>query len=338
MGKKVKIGSIVCEPGKIAKGWVEVAETSSYIVRFPVVIINGFDDGPTLGITSGTHPTEWAGIEANLRMVNLFKPQEISGMIISVPCVNTPGFEVRQYTTPQDGLNIATSCPGDPRGTMTERITNKLFEEVIPHLNYEIDLHGGGFHTLEVFKNGLIKVVDDAKVVESSRKLVKWFGCEYMFTAKSDLKGRRSIIDEAACRGIPSAVFEAGRSYMIQEEAVQFFINGTRNVMKGLKMLSGKVGSTGEPKAIPVQVALRTQRGGTYRAKVKVGEGCNKGKLLGIVTDLLGDVVEEVKAPADGIVYFMIHKMNVAAGDLLFSYGLWKGEPGPIKFEQGLVR
>jgi len=52
-------------------------------------------------------------------------------------------------------------------------------------LDYAIDLHGGGFHTLEVFPNGLIKIVDDKEVMKASIQLVKWFGCEYMFTAKS---------------------------------------------------------------------------------------------------------------------------------------------------------
>jgi len=221
---------------------------------------------------------------------------------------------------------------------MTQRITYKLFEQIMPHLDYEIDLHGGGFHTLEVFPNAVVKIIDDERIMEASKQLVKWFGYEYYFLATRGAPGRRSIIGEAISRGIPAAVFETGRSYMVKEDSVQRFIKGLTSVMKGLKMIAGQPDPPNDLKEIPMVTTLRAQRGGTFTVKVQVGELCREGQLLGVITSLLGDVVEEVKAPADGIIYLIIHKYNVSAGDLLFFYGLWEGEPGPVTFEQGLVR
>jgi len=68
------------------------------------------------------------------------------------------------------------------------------------------------------------------------------------------MRGRRSVIEEASSRGIPAAVLESGRSYVIQEESVQFFINGIKNVMKALKMIPGALDTPKELKEIPFQM------------------------------------------------------------------------------------
>src|SRR6185503_16838407 len=44
--------------GQRAQGFVTIGETASGPIQFPVVILNGADDGPVLCLTAGVHATE----------------------------------------------------------------------------------------------------------------------------------------------------------------------------------------------------------------------------------------------------------------------------------------
>ena len=71
-------------------------------------------------------------------------PAALSGTIILVHIANMPAFLGRTiYYSPVDGKNLNRMFPGDPGGTISQRIAHTLTTEVIDQADYLVDLHAG---------------------------------------------------------------------------------------------------------------------------------------------------------------------------------------------------
>ncbi len=121
---------------------------------------------------------------------------------------------------------------------------------------------------------------------------------------------------------MPAIIAEAGGQGILDEEAVALLGRGVGNVLRLLGMLPG------EPEPPPPGQRhvgrnswLRCEREGFWVAAVATGDEVAAGQLLGRVHDLWGDVLEEITAPADGVVLFLTSSAAVAAGGLLVGLG-----------------
>ena len=86
--RTIQIRDLVAEPGQTIRGFVTVGEMATGPTQFPLVIINGEADGPVLCLTSGVHATEYAPIEAVMRLIQETSPKNLRGAIIAVPVVS----------------------------------------------------------------------------------------------------------------------------------------------------------------------------------------------------------------------------------------------------------
>jgi predicted deacylase len=62
---------------------------------------------------------------------------------------------------------------------------------------------------------------------------------------------------------------------------------------------------------------IHTPAGGWWEPLVELGKRVEKGDVLGRVSDLFGDVIDEVKAPEAGILMLITTSPAVAANGLL---------------------
>lgn len=68
-------------------------------------------------------------------------------------------------------------------------------------------------------------------------------------------------------------------------------------------------------------VWLRATAEGWWEPAVRVGEEVAESALLGTIKNLYGDVVEEIRAPDDGVPLFITSSPAVAADGLLLGLG-----------------
>ena len=93
---------------------MEIGETITGPIRIPLVIINGNKPGPMLCLTAGVHATEYAPIEAVLRIITQIGAADLKGAIVAVPVVSMHMFASRTgFVSPIDGLNLNKVAPGD---------------------------------------------------------------------------------------------------------------------------------------------------------------------------------------------------------------------------------
>ena len=139
------VGALRVAPGTAASGSLPVpARGGDQGTTIPISVIHGAKPGPVLALTAGVHGYEYPPILALQRMRASIDPRTLAGTVIMVHVANMPSFLARTvYYSPADGKNLNRVFPGNPEGTLSERIADVITREVIDRATHIVDLHCG---------------------------------------------------------------------------------------------------------------------------------------------------------------------------------------------------
>lgn len=328
MRTPVAIRDVCAAPNERAEGWLEIGETASGPLRVPIVIINGAEDGPTICFTAGVHATEYAPIDAVLRLVRSVKPSALRGAIIAVPVTNMRMFESRTgFTSPLDGLNLNKIAPGRRDGSISEILADVLLREVIGTAEYHIDFHAGDFgEALYPFAG--YSLTGKRDLDEKGEALARAFTPLMISLSQpeSTIPPFAGSLNYSATRsGIVSILAESGGNGTLDEDDVRVHVDGALNVMRHLGMIAGDAPRNGRRIAARDRVVIRARRAGLVRLAASIGEEISVGQQLGEIVDVFGTVVERICSPGEGIVGLIWTHKVVNTGDPILRY--WITEP-----------
>jgi predicted deacylase len=268
----------------------------------PVLAAAGAHDGPTLAVLAGVHGDEYEGIRAIPEAFRSVDMRELRGRLVMVPVCNVPAFRTATRSSPIDGLNLARVFPGDPHGTVTQRIAHVLTERVIAPASLLVDLHSAGIAYSMPTLVGYPYA--DTPHAQASRAAAQAFGCDVLWGHPPDPNAGGRSISAAEQRGVPWIYTEAAGGGRARPEDVACYRDGVLNVMRHLGMLPG------QPEARPPRVHLRgagntddpirVASSGYFVAHVELLEPVRAGQEIGAVLDLAGETVERIYAHADG--------------------------------------
>ncbi|MHB0884877.1 MAG: succinylglutamate desuccinylase/aspartoacylase family protein [Bacillota bacterium] len=287
-----------------------------YQVSMPLSIIRGVADGPVVGVTGGVHGAEYPGIEAAIQLGRQLDPKDIRGAVIITSIVNTPAFFGRAtYINPMDGLNLNRTYPGRPTGTISERMVWDHQKKVIEACDYYIDLHGGDMVEAILpfvlyFKSGRPEQDDMA------RRMANVYGLGRVLEGTVPGSGYAA----AAAAGKPAIIAEAGGQGLVGQADVDHHLNGVKNVLGMLGVLPGGTA----PKDVKLLPNLKmvwhsSNRQGIVKLNVGIGDTVKKGQVVGRLTDLWGEDLEEVVSQASGQILFIVSCLPINQGDALFA-------------------
>ena len=285
--------------------------------RLPMWLINGDADGPTLVVTAGVHPAEYASIAAALEFGRRLTTAGLHGRVIVVPVMNLPAFTARSiYVCPLDGKNLNRVFPGTANGTASEQIAAWVFDNVIRQADYFVDLHGGDLiEALVPFT--IFYKAGDPTVRDTSLEMAKAFGIPLL--VGSDTAG--GTYSSAAKAGIPSILTEAGGQGIWTKEDVRAHTSGLDRLMRHLKMADGPA-----PEPVPCTVLsrflwLRSDHDAFWYPAVAVDDAVTAAQELGVITDWEGRVLQRATAEADGRVLFIVSSLAINKTDPLLAVG-----------------
>ena len=278
---------------------------------------NGAHDGPTLSVTAGVHPAEYASIAAALHVGQTIDPATVHGRVIVVPVMNLPSFTTRSiYICPLDGKNLNRVFPGDANGTASEQIAAWVFANIIKVADYFVDMHGGDLIEALVPFTIFYKAGDPA-VHAVSLEMAKAFGIPIL--VGSETPG--GTYSSAAKAGIPAILTEAGGQGIWTSEDVRAHTDGLDRLMRHLKMTNG-------PPPAPVACTVlsrflwrRSDHDGFWYPAVSVNDPVREGQELGVVKDWEGHVLQRATAEADGRVLFIVSSLAINRADPLLAVG-----------------
>lgn len=305
-----KIKNVEVQPGQKEHVWFDIGQMldgSPY--RIPLILINGKKQGPKLLVGACVHGDEVIGTEAIKTLAKTFMPDDMSGWFIGAPITNIASYlslaRVDTLENPIGENNMSgkwkTATAG---GSMTERAAAFFLNEVMPQVEYYIEIHSsaaGSFNSPRAIVCG-----DYADIDPVVRKRVDEIGvaCNFEVIFKPKVTSWEGMYFPPSTffeeKGIAKIVLETGGAPTIAD--VETIREGILNIMKQIKMISGEPNLKNKQEYCGKLIAVRSNTGGIYRSNVNLQDRVKKGDKLGEVTDVFDNIVEEIVAPDDGIV------------------------------------
>ncbi|MEM9823144.1 MAG: M14 family metallopeptidase, partial [Bacteroidota bacterium] len=215
--------------------------------QIPITVFHGKTDGSVLGITTGVHGYEYAPILAGQTLIETINPDDLSGTIILVQIANVASFLGRSpYTNPKDGKNLNRVFPGDPNGTITERIADFISQKVISRSDFFVDIHSGDAPEDLMAYSAYYQNDQLPEVSEIGRQMAAHMGYDHVIVFKTTgknymQKDQPSLYCSAQAfkQGIPAVDVECGRLGMIEQVFVDKIVIGVTSLLKHLDFLDG---------------------------------------------------------------------------------------------------
>lgn len=288
----------------------------------PLVVIGGRSQGPTLTIVAGIHPTEYAGIEAALRLAKDLDPSEVRGRVVIVPFLNVAGFNSRAPGgSPEDLVDVWRVFPGMSGSSITYVIANEVFEKLIKNSDYLVDLHGGELNESAAVPLAWYTRTGDKKTDAASRALASAFAPDLLLDAsKIWVDDQPSslpdglLIHEAAKHGVPAIIGEAGGAGRSGDEGADRLYEGLVSVARHLGMLKGTPTKTKQTSVTDLTI-LGVRYDGLLYVNTTAGTRVRKGAHLAEVRSWDGTVLQRIDAPFDGIVTITVNWLPVRSGE-----------------------
>src|SRR6185503_4398940 len=298
--KTFTVGTAKATRGQKVTGTIEVPAASDAALSIPVAVIHGAKPGPALALVAGSHGTEYASIIALEKLIGLINPAEISGTVIVVPLINIQSFEQKvPHVNPVDKKSMNRFYPGKMDGTQTDRASYLITKQVVEQCDHLIDLHGGDTdESLRPYsywtKTG------NEKQDQISREMALAFGLDHIIISTDrpkDPQASRYLENTATTRGKPSITAEAGHAGTVETDDLNALINGCLGVKRYLKMLPGEATVVERPVWFEKVVTLASEQTGIFYPSVRRGTYVEQGMKVGYVTDYVGKVIFEARAP-----------------------------------------
>lgn len=280
-------------------------------VEIPIIIERSKTPGPTVLITAALHGDEINGVEIVRQLIAKKLNIPKRGTIICVPILNVFGFLNGDRFFP-DGRDLNRVFPGTKSGSLASRVAYHFTKKVLPIADYCLDFHTGGASR---FNAPQVRIrPGDEQLLE----LANVFNAPFTIYSNTIEKSYRNT---CAKMGIPSLLFEGGKSHENNKSIVKEGLDGILRILDHLDMLNRKTSPPARHKKtviIDKSKWIRAHRSGLLHVKVDCGKLVEKGELLATITDPYGKMRFKVASPNEGYIINVNHSPIVNQGDAIF--------------------
>lgn len=279
-------------------------------VGLSVQVIHGKRPGPTMFVSAAVHGDEVIGVEIVRRLLRTPQLDALRGTLLVVPVVNSFGFLARSRYLP-DRRDLNRCFPGSTRGSLGSRLAHIFLHDVVLRCDFGIDLHSAAEHRTNLPQ---IRVTPRDG---TTARMARAFGAPVILT--SPLR-EGSLRGEAAARGTPVLLYEAGEGLRFDEFGVRVGVAGILRVMRDEGMLAAKGIARARTPSLICRASswLRAPVGGLLRTFRAEGEIVEEGDVLAAVSDPSGEFETELLAPGPGILIGRAVLPVVNEGDAVF--------------------
>jgi predicted deacylase len=287
-------------------------DTASGPLAIPVNVVNGSQLGTTSLLLAGVHGDEFDGPEAIRRWWHASRPEQLSGRVILIPALNLPAYLAASRRNPEDDVDMSSAWRSDAPDSTTVRIARQVQEQILPHVDQLLDMHGGGdifnIHRLVMYQD-----LADTALLERTLHFAKNSGIALMwrFPPSQGLNGYMASLGKVGI-GV-----EIGGEARLREDAVHDNLQAIHNFLVTAGNQSGTVALPRQWKVIEGRPD-HSENAGFLQSFVQLGEQVSEGQRLGLISDVAGNTHEEVLAPHDGIVTTIRTKPILPAGGATF--------------------
>ncbi|MDH7798875.1 MULTISPECIES: succinylglutamate desuccinylase/aspartoacylase family protein [unclassified Beijerinckia] len=266
-----------------------------------VMVAKGAMPGKRLGLISGVHGDEMSSIHTVQTVMRELDPSAMSGTVMAVFDVSRPAIEGMARRWPSSGrgvdlIDINRLFPGNEDAPDAPlRHAGLVFNRLLrSNLDYAIDFHtaatGMDMTAFHLARMDLPEV----------RAMAELYPVDQIF----DNPAYPGLLANALIdAGIPAFTPEVGRPRVFDHEMIDLFVEGTMNVIKHHRILSGPLGRTGKDSNVYIadgMLPIIATHGGFVELLVKLNDSVQTGQPVAIQRNTFGDVVANYSAPRPG--------------------------------------
>ena len=330
MNKPITVAGLTVKPGELKRGVLSIPEffADGQAMEIPYTVIHGKEAGKTLYLQVAQHGSEVMGLDALRRLLPEIEPMKLRGTIIY--CLPNPlAFRERVRATIFDpkpgGMNRV--WPGDPAGSLTERMAHKIFTELVCHADEVVDLHTAGrkCQPWVYYEAEGVSEKTPPEVARRSEEMAHLFGAPIIYVEADPYGGRKTLRACCVDEGKPAIVPELGGHSYFDEDIILMTYRGLKNIMISLGMIEGKIELP--EKQVKLNWLSDTkkyytfcQKGGIFIPEVELGDIVEKGDRIGyIYSPRTFETIEELRAVQTGYVFSIRENPVAHQGDALIA-------------------
>ena len=295
-------------------------------IELPSALIIGENEGPEAVITAGVHSGEYCAIFAALSLFRDLTPADINGSLKILPVCDVVSFEHRcRSVKTLDGMNLNRCFPGKVRGSYTESLAARVFDE-IKGADFHIDMHSAATFeraaTFALYHRGRRGDLNDR-----SHEIAYYFGIPYIVITETEgrFPDKGTLYSEVYEKiGIPSVFVETGSLGISDPEHIKKLIDGTLNVLRRFGTLKGAVKPVGKPQIFENMEYIHARGRGINYRRVSVGDSVRRGQLIGVLTDYFGRPTEKIVSPVNGRIIFLSESPAITPDTVLAGIAIGK--------------
>ncbi len=283
---------------------------------------------PRLLITSSMHGDEATSIAVVWKIIDFLKVADLRGSVTLIPSVNPEGLSLLRREEPYSNIDINRVYPGSERGILPERIAYIISKIALNH-DVVLDIHSAGdsipyiiIHPVEeydlkdrlydlAFSMGITVVENYPERIYLSRGLNRTLS--------------RFIVDN----NIPALTLELAGGRKINWLHASIGFKAVLNLMIKLMMIDITPNIITEAPVFKER-GLRlhdviVDRAGIIEEFIELGEYAEKHMDLGVLRDLSGNIIQRIKADAEGYVIRRCSKSVLYPYDIAFTLAVRGG-------------
>jgi predicted deacylase len=318
--KTFEFGAHKIKPGEKVSFTIPVKSKTGDSTFIPVTILHGKDKGPVLGLIAGIHGYEYPPIMALQKLPSMLNPDEVKGTIVMVHIANVRAFFGRSvFYNPADGKNLNRSFPGNKDGTITECLAYTLSKEIISRCDFLVDIHAGdASEDLHPY----VGYYEYGSQSTKAKQMAEALDFPWVIISENVPKPGQPTVycsAQSVSKDIPTVAIEYGKLGQVKAEEAEFINDRLINMMRSIGILNGSPKRTDTPIVIKKRTSISSEHTGIFYTNFKSAEPVKKGLKLGVITDVIGNVLQEVISPVDGFIIYLSVTLPINKGETLFS-------------------
>ena len=278
---------------------------------------NPLEEMKRISIVTGIHGDELEGQYVCFELQRRIREQMdcLQGIVDVYPAMNPLGIDSITRGIPAFDLDMNRLFPGNIDGNMTEYLAAGIIEDVAGS-DCVLDIHASNLYLTEIPQIRINELHEERLLPMAMESNVDFI---WVHGASTVLESTFAYSLNSI--GTPVLVVEMGVGMRITKAYGDQLVDGIFRLMQTLGIWTGKVNAVRKPivSKDPEDVSyLNASVGGLFLPSVKHWEELKKGDLVGRIVDpLSGEVLDEVLAPVDGILFTIREYPIVDEGSLM---------------------
>lgn len=270
-----------------------------------------------ISIVTGIHGDELEGqyVCYELQRQIYEQKDKLSGIVDIYPAMNPLGIDSITRGIPAFDLDMNRLFPGNIDGNMTEYMAAGIMNDVAGS-DCVLDIHASNIYLTEIPQIRINELHADMLL-----PLAKHANVDFIWVHGASTVLEATFAHSLNSIGTPVLVVEMGVGMRLTKEYGDQLVTGIFNLMKELGIWKGDTLEVREP-VVSTDTDdvcyLNASASGLFVPEVKHGARLNKGDLVGKIVDpLCGEVLDEVRAPHEGMLFTIRDYPIVDEGSLM---------------------